>query len=191
MNVQPQPILGRLNEEAMNKFYEELRENVWEGTSVQRTNHGRQYLISSPGGDIGVMLAMYDQIRQTEGDTIGTGLLQSSAAVLLQAGKVRKMTRNSLLLFHEPARKEQKKELPGGIVEIINEIPDQDWTLHTHLVGLVADRTGMSEIEAYDLFDGKFINPERAKNLNLIDEIIELPVIPVYKEGYFNDSANN
>ncbi len=188
MNVQPQPILGRLNEEALKEFYQELRENVLDHRT---TNFDRQFLISSPGGDIGVMLAMYDQIRQTAGITIGTGLLQSSAAVLLQAGTVRKMTRNSLLLFHEPAKVEQRKDLPGGLVQVVTEIPDQEWTLHTHLVGLVADRTGMSEIEAYDLFDGRFINPERAKNLNLVDEIIELPVIPVYKEGYFNDSTNN
>lgn len=178
-DVQPQPILGQFTEDTLKSFYEELRD-----IGTIRSGKGRQFLISSPGGDVSVMLAMYDQIRIGEGVTIGTGFLQSAAAVLLQAGKVRKMTRNSLLLFHEP---EAVLEPGTGYAKI----PDQEWTLHTHLVGLVADRTGMSEIEAYDLFDGKFINPERAKNLNLIDEIIELPKIPVYKEGYFDDSTGN
>jgi ATP-dependent protease ClpP protease subunit len=181
----PQMILGKIDERALQSFYDEIRD-----LDPLVNQIGRPFLISSPGGDIGVMLAIYDQIRLTRGITTGTGLLQSSAAVLLQAGTVRRMTRNSLLLFHEPARVKQEKELPGGIVEIVNEIPDQEWTLHTHLVGLVADRTGMSEIEAYDLFDGRFINPERAKNLNLVDEIIDLPVIPVYKEGYFDEQSN-
>ncbi len=178
-DVQPQPILGQFTEDTLKIFYEELRD-----IDTIRSGKGRQFMISSPGGDVGVMLAMHDQIRLNEGVTIGTGLLQSAAAVLLQAGKVRKMTRNGLLLFHEP-----EAILQPGATE--PKIPDQEWTLHTHLVGLVADRTGMSEIEAYDLFDGKFINPERAINLNLIDEIIELPVIPVYKEGYFDDRTGN
>lgn len=177
MNVQPQPILGVLDENVLVNFYQELRDVVSENPSASMK--GREFVISSPGGDIGIMLSMFDQIRLNEGITIGSGLLQSAAAVLLQAGKVRRMTRNSLLLFHEPTPVENKDSK-------IKAIPDQEWTLHTHLVGLIADRTGMNQIEAYDLFDGKFINPERALNLNLIDEIVELPVIPVYREGQAN-----
>lgn len=177
MNVQPQPILGELDHNTLAAFYQELRDVVSENPSASMK--GREFLISSPGGDVGVMLSLFDHIRLNGGITIGSGLLQSAAAVLLQAGKVRRMMRNSLLLFHEP----KAVSAPG-----MNEpkIPDQEWTLHTHLVGLIADRTGMNEIEAYDLFDGKFINPERALNLNLIDEIVELPVIPVYREGQAN-----
>ncbi len=178
MNVEPKFIIGEINAQLLQDFF--AREADPE--SIRYRGH-REYLISSPGGDIGYMLAMFDQIRLSEASTIAAGVLQSAAAVLLQAGKVRKMTRNGLLLFHEPEKKKFVAN-PGAETEQVEEkIPDLEWTLYTHIVGLVADRTGMSKIEAYDLFDGRFINAERAKNLNLIDEIIELPVIPVYHEN--------
>jgi ATP-dependent protease ClpP protease subunit len=133
--------------------------------------HVSEVVISSPGGDIGSMLALFDAIRLREITVTGTGLLQSAAAVLLQAGKIRAMTRNSLLLFHEPEKDRQT-----------GEISDSKWSLHGHLVELVVDRTGMSQIEGHDLFDGLFINPERAKNLNLIDRIVNPKQIPIYEQ---------
>lgn len=162
-------IVGPIDAQSLQKFWDDLSD-----PESLRRQYNQEFIISSPGGEIGYMLSMFDQIRLTEGITIATGLLQSAAAVLLQAGKVRRMTRNSLLLFHEP---EATETLPSGE----KKIPDRAYTLHTHMAELVADRTGMSQIEAYDVFDGRFINPEKAKQLNLIDEIIELPVIPIYQ----------
>ena len=189
MNVEPKFIVGQIDEKIANHFFQNLVDPEY----VQASE--KQFLISSPGGDVGYMLSMFDQIRIMGATTIGSGILQSAAAVLLQAGKIRKMTRNSLLVFHEPEKR--KTVLPavdGRKEKVVEEIPQKDWTLYTHLVGLVADRTGMSEIEAYDIFDGKFITPEKAKTLNLIDEIIDPKVIPVYQpnfeEGSGDDTSN-
>jgi ATP-dependent protease ClpP protease subunit len=161
----------------LRRFYEDQCDQEY----IDSGNH--EFLISSSGGDVGVMLAMYDGIRIARGNTIGSGLLQSAAAVLFQAGKVRKLSRNALLLFHEPKATQSDANGP--------KVSDQEWTLFSHMVGLVVDRTGLSLPEAHDLFDGRFINAERAIQLNLADEIIELPTVPVYHQEAFNDSGNN
>lgn len=170
--VNPYPIIGHFTPRVLGDFFNELRDvdNIRQGGT-------KDFLISSPGGDIGVMLAMFDQIRRSKSTTAATGLVQSAAAVLLQAGIVRRMTRNALLMFHEPEK-------------INGEFTDESWSLHSILMGLVEDRTGLHTMEVADIFDGKFITAPRALTLNLIDEVIDLPVIPVY-QGSNYDSTNN
>lgn len=178
MNWEPKFILGYLDSAALRRFYEDQCD-----VEYTEAKNDHEFFISSSGGDVGVMLSMYDGIRLAGANTIGSGLLQSAAAVLFQAGKVRKISRNALLLFHEPKASEADAAKP--------KVSDQEWTLFSHMVGLVADRTGLSLPETHDLFDSQFINAERAIQLNLADEIIELPVVPVYHQEAFNDSGNN
>lgn len=66
-------------------------------------------------------------------------------------------------MFHEPER-------PTGS----EDMTDPEWYLHTKLVAMVQQRTGMDLIEAHDLFDGHFITAERALELGLCDEILNL-----------------
>jgi len=112
-------------------------------------------VISSQGGDIGLTLGLFDVIRMQGINTHVVGLAQSAAAVLLQAGKLRTMTNASLLMFHEPEE----------------NISDAGFRLHTQLVEMVSQRTGLHITEAHGLFDNKFINANRALELGLIDEI--------------------
>ena len=114
-------------------------------------------VISSPGGDIGLTYGMHDVAKFKDMHTHVVGLAQSAAAVLLQAGTWRTMTNASLLLFHSPAE----------------DCSDADFRLYTQLVEMVAQRSGLNIAEAHDLFDDKFINANRALELNLIDEIVE------------------
>jgi ATP-dependent protease ClpP protease subunit len=85
------------------------------------------------------------------------GLAQSAAAVLLQGGKWRTMTKSSLLMFHGEGEDAAEPEIQ----------------LAGQLVEMVAKRTGMSVTEARGLFDNTFINVNRALELGLIDEIAE------------------
>lgn len=114
-------------------------------------------VISSPGGDVGLTYGMFDVIKFYGLRTHGVGLLQSAAAVLLQAGKWRTMTNSSLLVFHAPAE----------------DVSDQQFRLHTQLVEMVAQRAQLNIAEAHDLFDSHFITANRALELGLIDEIAE------------------
>ncbi len=114
-------------------------------------------VISSPGGDIGLTYGMHDVIKFKDIHTHVVGLAQSAAAVLLQAGTWRTMTNASLLMFHAPEE----------------NVTDAEFRLYTQLVEMVAQRSGCNIAEAHDLFDNKFINSNRALELNLIDEIAE------------------
>jgi ATP-dependent protease ClpP protease subunit len=114
-------------------------------------------VISSPGGDIGLVYGMHDVIKFKNIHTHVVGLAQSAAAVLLQAGTWRTMTNASLLMFHSPDEK----------------CSDSEFRLYTQLVEMVSQRIGCHVAEAHDLFDNKFINANRALELGLIDEIAE------------------
>lgn len=115
--------------------------------------------ISSVGGDIGIMLGIADGISNNNMKTTAVGLVQSAAAILLQAGIVRSMTKRSLLRFHAPE-------------EVDGKIPEAVWALHSFMADILSQRTGVALIEAHDFFDNKFITPQRALELNLIDEIV-------------------
>jgi ATP-dependent protease ClpP protease subunit len=140
--------------------------------------------ICSHGGDISYMLAMFDCARVRGVNTSAFGIVQSAAVVLLQAGTVRYMARNALLKFHAPeAVPTLIKDPQTNETRTEDKIPDDDWLLYTLMVGLIADRTGMHEVEVHGLYDGNFINAQRALELNLIDKIVEAPVIPVYHDA--------
>ena len=112
-------------------------------------------VISSPGGDVGLAIGMFDVVRMLGINTHVVGLAQSAAAVLAQAGKLRTMTNGSLLQFHGPEK----------------DVPDTVFRLYTQLVEMVSQRAGLHITEAHGLFDDMFINANKAVQLNLVDEI--------------------
>jgi hypothetical protein len=155
--MKPLILLGKIDDIFAERFYDWIDENNY------RTSGYSEVCIGSQGGDVGLMIGMYDQIIQRDIPIIALGIVQSAAAVLFLAGKTRSMYPNSLLMFHEP----DSSEGSGGMT-------DPDWWLHSKLVAMVVQRTGMSLIEAHDLFDGKFISAERAVELGLCDKILNL-----------------
>jgi ATP-dependent protease ClpP protease subunit len=155
--MKPFFLLGQIDSDTARDFYDWIGENYFRSTGYS------QLVISSPGGDAGLMIGMYDQIIQRDIPTVAVGVVQSAAAVLFLAGAKRSMYPNSMLMFHEPERKEGSEDMS-----------DPDWYLFTKLVAMVRQRTGMDLIEAHDLFDGKFISAERAYELGLCDEIVNL-----------------
>jgi ATP-dependent protease ClpP protease subunit len=112
-------------------------------------------LISSPGGDIGLTLGMFDVAHSRKMNTHVVGLAQSAAAVLLQAGKWRTMTKNSLLQFH--GSEEGATHTKLRLVE--------------QLVAMVAKRVGMGVKKVRGLFNNTFIKADKALEFGLIDEI--------------------
>jgi ATP-dependent protease ClpP protease subunit len=125
-------------------------------------------LISSPGGDIGYTLAMLDDIDEHKRVTYATGICQSAAAVLATAGDgLRICTMDALFRFIPP---EKEQVLVDG--EWVEKVPDLRYFLHSVLVARLAQRLKWAIPETNDLFDGEFINSERAKELGLIDKVI-------------------
>ena len=172
-------IIGYIDEFLTKDFFSAVRDPKYLDNIFINNDYGQKFWISSPGGDVGYMISMFDYIRHGKAKTvtIASGIVQSAAAVLLQSGSVRKMTRNSFLVFHPPQKQSiPRKDDPSKTTE---EISEKEWSLYTLLAGLVADRCGLTLIEAYDLFDGTFISAEKAKQIGLIDEIIDPKIIPV------------
>lgn len=132
-------------------------------TPFQQVSGGDTVILSSPGGDVGYMLAMYDAIRRGSMNTLSVGIVQSAAAVLSQAGARRYALPNTLFRFHKPDPDPKT-----------GEIPELAWYLHSLSVNLVVNRLDIAVIEGYDFFDGCFINAQRALELNLIDKILEV-----------------
>ena len=155
--MKPLILVGKIDDGFAGQFYDWLDENLY------RRDGYAQLGISSPGGDVGLMIGIYDQIILRDIPTVAMGIVQSASAVLFLAGHKRYMYPNSMLMFHEPER-------PTGSADMT----DPDWYLHTKMVAMIVQRTGMDLIEAHDLFDGKFITAERALQLGLCDEILNL-----------------
>lgn len=65
------------------------------------------FYINTEGGNAEDAIALYDLVRKFAEDydvkivTIGSGSIQSAGAILLQSGDERRMTKNSLFMFHE------------------------------------------------------------------------------------------
>ena len=127
-------------------------------------------LISSPGGDVGYMLAILDDFDANKTITYATGINQSAAAVLATCSEGwRYATADALFRFIEP-EKTEKFTTEEGSEDF--RVPNDRWFIHSVVVNRLASRLHIPVPEAYDLFDGKFISSIRAKELNLIDEVL-------------------
>lgn len=145
------PVIGEITAETLKEYF-----------SIAHKDRQATVLVSSPGGDVGYMLAMLDDIDYRNRQTFATGICQSAAAVLATAGEgLRVCTMDTLFRFIPP----EPKTLGG-------EIDDLDYYLHSVRVARLAARLKCERIEVHDLFDGKFISSTRAKELGLIDEVI-------------------
>ena len=123
-------------------------------------------LISSPGGDIGYMLAILDDIDYWKRTTYATGINQSAAAILATAGEGKRIcTMDALFRFIPP--------VPEGTED---KVSDHRFFLHSLCIARLAARLKCPRIEVHDMFDGEFISSTRAKELGLIDEIISTEV---------------
>jgi hypothetical protein len=154
--MKPLILLGKIDDVFAERFYDWIEESHF------KLGGFPELCISSRGGDPGLMIGMYDQIIQRDIPTVALGIVESAAAVLFLAGHTRAMYPNSMLIFHEVTHPDSA------------DFTDPEWYVHTKMVAMIVQRTGMSLIEAHDLFDGKFISAERAVELGLCDKILNL-----------------
>lgn len=134
-------------------------------------------LISSPGGDIGYMLAMLDDIDYWKRETLATGICQSAAAVLATAGEGKRICTMDTLFRFKPAEPELMDD-PDNPGQKIERVPDIRHYLQHLLISRVAQRLNTPLADAELLFDGKFITSIRAQELGLVDEVISTENTP-------------
>jgi ATP-dependent Clp protease protease subunit len=128
--------------------------------------------INSPGGMIYPLLGMLDVIDKVKSPvyTYANGLAASAAAILLTYGDKRYATRYSTIMTHQPLI-----GCVGGQTEDIKIHAKEMDRLRLLLAEIVSYKTGLSiEKILTDLFDrDTYITPEKAKELGIIDEIVE------------------
>ena len=127
--------------------------------------------INSIGGHVGDALAMHDYLQelQREGkivNTLGEGIVASSATLILLAGNKPKMSANSWFMIHT---------VSGGIFGNVKQIENYAITMrkfNTKIVDLFKLTSSLSteEIEAY-MEAETFFTAQEAKNHGFISEI--------------------
>ena len=173
-------VIGEINADTFRQYIEKSLGDHWTGPE--------DVLICSPGGDIGYTLAMLDDIDEHKRTTRATGICQSAAAVLATAGEGKRVCTMDTLFRFIPPTPEKMKDPETGVE--IEKIPDLRWYLHTVLVARLAQRLG-NKVDAYDLFDGKFISSMRAKELGLIDEVISTGEANGNSSGFRGSETEN
>jgi ATP-dependent protease ClpP protease subunit len=127
-----------------------------------------QLIISSGGGDRSCV-ALFELIRlcSKRVDTLAVGYCASAAVTLLQAGKIRRATKNSFLLIHGG-----EFGLSGKVIDMEEKI--KNWYKRdTTMRKLNADRMGL-KLKDYLALEASenLLTAQEALKLNLIDEII-------------------
>ncbi|MGH7744618.1 MAG: ATP-dependent Clp protease proteolytic subunit [Candidatus Dormibacteria bacterium] len=160
-------VIGEITAETLGEYFNaSILDNV-------RFGGGGRVIISSPGGDIGYMLAMLDDIDFWKRETFATGICQSAAAVLATAGEGKRVcTMDTLFRFIPPVA----EKIDDGNGNIVEKIPDLRYFLHSVCVARLAARLKCPKPEIELLFDGQFISSIRAKEFGLIDEVISTEV---------------
>ncbi len=128
--------------------------------------------INSPGGIVSSGLAIYDTIQyiKPEVSTMCVGQAASMGSLLLSAGTKgqRYALPNARIMVHQPSGGFQGQATD---IEIhAKEILD----LKNRLNNIYSKHTGLSVKKISEMLErDKFLNPEEAKKLGLIDEIVE------------------
>ena len=128
--------------------------------------------INSPGGIVSSGLAIYDTMQyiKPQVSTMCVGQAASMGSLLLAAGEKGKRFAlpNSRVMVHQPSGGFQGQATD---IEIhAKEILDLKSRLNT----IYSKHTGQSVKKIAEMLErDKFLNPDEAKNLGLIDEIVE------------------
>lgn len=132
-------------------------------------------IINSPGGHVGDALAIHDYLKdlQSKGktvNTIGRGIVASSATLILLAGENPEMSANSWFMMHQ---------VSGGIYGTVDQVENYGSTMrkfNNKIRDLYASLSGMRTEEVTKLMnagggDGTFLTAQEAKDKGLVKKV--------------------
>jgi len=134
-----------------------------------------EFYISSGGGSVSDMLAVYDLMclvkRNRDIATFGFGKVYSAAVPLLAAGTKGKryMGRNARLMIHHCS-----SNASGSHLDIRTNF-DELRKVEELMVGVLVEHTNLIEDEVYEIMSrntDKFFSAEQALEMGIVDEII-------------------
>ena len=133
-----------------------------------------KFLISSPGGDVYQMLAIYDFMQTLKAPiyTIGIGLVASAASILLLAG-------TKGYRFAYPHTSIMLHKMSAGMADVMDNLTrtmQEFQRLHSDVLNIIMKHTGQSkERLENDLRNDFYLTAEQAVAYGVIDRIITGP----------------
>lgn len=135
-------------------------------------------VINTFGGGIYDMFALYDAIKYVQSlgvpvNTIGLGKIMSAGVLLLAAGTVRKIGKNSTIMWHWGT-----DAIEGDMFELKNEL-DELARLDKLCNTVLTDETKMFKKDVEKLLSGRmdiYITPEQAIEYGIVDSFLEKTV---------------
>lgn len=129
-------------------------------------------IINSPGGHVGDALAIHDMLvdlQEKQGkvvNTIGRGIVASSATLILLAGKSPEMSANSWFMMHT---------VSGGAYGTVDQIENYAVTMrkfNDKIRDMYADKSGMRKEESTKLMNAEtWLSAQEAKEKGLIAKV--------------------
>lgn len=173
-------IIGRIDEEMVNDFLPDffsLSENVLTFFPNPKNRPYITITISTMGGDIMEMFAIYDAIRKVkstgiEVETLGLGKVMSAGLLLLAAGSKgrRRAGKNTRFMFHEVTG-----GFDGKSSEILKQKAEVDYSQNQYLKALSESTKKPLKFfnKIINLHTDYHFDSEEALKWNLIDYIEE------------------
>lgn len=126
--------------------------------------------INSPGGSVVDGFAIYSYLLGLQNVTTQVvGLAGSAASIILQAGKYRKMPKNSFVLIHDASG-----SILGGGAEDFEATAKELRAINNMLEAIYVSRGGADPKSIREAMkEDRLLVPEEAKALGLIDEVTE------------------
>lgn len=128
--------------------------------------------ISSKGGWLYDGFALYDHIKASKKpiDIIAEGYCMSAAVMILQAGRKRISRPHTSFMVHPSNASQEERKPYSEFLLMVDEYKRN----HDLFVKLTIDRPGISRSVFEKLYEPrKYLSAEQAKELKLIDEILE------------------
>ena len=134
-----------------------------------------EFFISSNGGSVGDMFAVYDLMRIVKKNrdirTYGFGKVSSAAVVLLAAGTQGKrfVSQNTRLMIHHCSAAEQ------GPVPNLKTVLEEAKKVEEMMITALADNSRLSVGEIYNIFSkntDEYFSADEALEMGLVDGII-------------------
>jgi ATP-dependent Clp protease, protease subunit len=154
-------LYGQVGWDITPQAFLEQMENVKEGEAIE-------VVISSAGGSVFDGLAVADLVRDAKADVLIAGIAASMGSVIAVAGKKVRMTRDSVMMIHNPwtgaigDEKEMKK------------VQENLAFVKQTILGAYAAKTGLSEDELTEMMDKEtWLNAETAIAKGFADEVVE------------------
>lgn len=160
-------LFGQINYESAKQVASQINE-----ANEKKEFDSIKIIICSGGGDIYPSLALYDLIKNSKKEVkmLASGWCASAALTLLQLSEVRLCTKNTNFMVHPTWWKfEEKTPFPT-----FDQGAKQAEKIQNLFFELTTSRIKISKQEFEKLYNPiKFLTPEEAMKVGLIDEILE------------------